>query len=50
MFSVKFFTKLTPPPVFPDGPRRIPNTVVREGGGIGWMLNPVRERCHVLEH
>ena len=26
---------------FKDGDRRIPNTVVREGGGLGWMLNPI---------
>ena len=27
--------------LFGDGPKRIPNTVVREGGGVGWMLNPI---------
>jgi len=26
---------------FKSGDRRIPNTVIREGGGIGWMLNPI---------
>ena len=27
--------------LFEEGERRIPNTVVREGGGLGWMLNPI---------
>ena len=27
--------------LFADGPRRIPNRVVREGGGIGWMVSPI---------
>jgi len=27
--------------LFKDGPKRIPNTVVEEGGGKGWMLNPI---------
>ena len=26
---------------FKSGDRRIPNTIVREGGGIGWMVNPI---------
>lgn len=26
---------------FKSGDRRIPNTLVREGGGVGWMLNPI---------
>jgi len=25
----------------PEGAKRIPNTVVQEGGGLGWMLNPI---------
>lgn len=29
---------LFPPPT---GPKRIPNTVVKHGGGIGWMLSPI---------
>ena len=27
--------------LFASGARRIKNTVVREGGGLGWMLNPI---------
>ena len=27
--------------LFEDGPRRIPNAVVEEGGGLGWMKNPI---------
>jgi len=27
--------------LFEEGPERIPNTVVQEGGGVGWMLNPI---------
>ena len=26
---------------FHAGPRRINNTIVKEGGGVGWMLNPI---------
>ena len=26
---------------FKSGDQRIPNTIVKEGGGIGWMLNPI---------
>jgi len=27
--------------LFKEGPKRIPNTIVKEGGGLGWMLNPI---------
>lgn len=27
--------------LFHDGPKKIPNTIVQEGGGKGWMLNPI---------
>jgi len=27
--------------LFKDGPRSIANTIVKEGGGKGWMLNPI---------
>jgi len=27
--------------MFKDGPKRIPATVVKEGGGIGWARNPI---------
>jgi len=27
--------------LFKDGLKKIPNTVVNEGGGVGWMLNPI---------
>lgn len=27
--------------LFENGPQKISNTIVREGGGLGWMLNPI---------
>jgi hypothetical protein len=26
---------------FKTGPKKIPNTIVKEGGGVGWMLSPI---------
>jgi len=27
--------------LFKTGPKKIPNTIVEEGGGVGWMRNPI---------
>lgn len=35
-FSSDYHTVL-----FKDGPKRIKNTIVREGGGLGWMRSPI---------
>ena len=35
-FSTDYHTVL-----FANGPKRISNTIVREGGGIGWMVSPI---------
>jgi hypothetical protein len=31
---------------FADGDRAIQNTIVREGGGIGWSRNPIPNADH----